>query len=485
MADFKTVSKKLKSHGQSHLLRFYDELSPAEQKALLDSVAAIDFDYLDELIEKYARSNPSFKPAGDVVPPPIVPAKPADKAEADRLARAFRRGEELIAAGKVAAFVVAGGQGTRLGYEGPKGCLEATPVTHKPLFRVFAEQILAASQRYSTTIPWYIMTSPANDVATRAFFRQNKFFGLNADDVFFLVQGTMPAFSTDGRLLLASKSSLALNPDGHGGSLTALRKSGALDDMAARGVEIISYFQVDNPLVRCVDPLFIGLHDMESAEMGAKCLPKRDPMEKLGNFCLVDGKVTVIEYSDMPEELARQTTEDGRLRFSAGSIAIHTLSRKFVEKLTADGRCLLPYHRAEKKVSCIDEAGKLVKPETPNAVKLEMFVFDALPLAKNVVVLETLRSEEFSPIKNASGADSLTSSLHDQVRRAAAWLETAGITVPRDAGGQIAAAIEISPLFADSAKVLAEKIDKSLTITTGDSFYLGSRGQVGGARQTL
>ena len=472
MSDLASVRRALELHGQSHLLRFYEELTQAERTTLLEQIATIDLDRLGELIGQYVLRTPQVSPGGNVEPAPIVAAKPADKAAAAELSKARKRGERLIAKGKVAAFVVAGGQGTRLGYEGPKGCLEATPVAHKPLFQVFAEQILAASRRWGAAIPWYVMTSLANDVATRAFFRQHNYFGLAPEDVVFLVQGTMPAIDFAGKVLLAEKGRLSLSPDGHGGSLLALRASGALEDMARRGVELISYFQVDNPLVRCIDPVFLGLHEMRAAEMSAKSLPKRDPMERVGNFCLVDGAVKVIEYSDMPESLARATTEDGRLRFRAGSIAIHVLSRSFVERLTADGRCELPLHRAEKKVPFVDAAGKAVDPAEPNAVKLEMFVFDAMPLARSTVILETLRSEEFSPIKNASGEDSLATSLHDQVRRAAAWLEKAGVTVPRDADGQVAAAIEISPLLADSAEELAGKVDPKLTITAGQNLYL-------------
>ena len=477
MADINFVRSMLEKHGQAHLLRFFGELPESQQQVLLEQIAAIDFDQLDRWVDAYVRKAPTVDLSGKIEPPPIVQPK-----NSPEIAAAKKKGQELIAAGKVAAFVVAGGQGTRLGYEGPKGCLESTPVTKKPLFRVFAEQILAASHRGKCIIPWYIMTSPANDVATKAFFRQNNYFGLNARDVFFLVQGAMPAIALDGKVLLASKGELALSPNGHGGSLLALRKSGALEDMAKRGVEFISYFQVDNPLIHCVDPLFIGLHAQAKAEMSAKALPKRDPMEKLGNFCLVNGKTTVIEYSDLPEELARACNSDGRLRFSAGSIAIHVLSRSFVERLTAAGDCGLPLHRAVKKVPFVDAAGNVVKPEQPNAVKLEMFVFDALPLASATVILETLRSEEFSPIKNATGEDSLATSLHAQVRRTAAWLEAAGIAVPRDADGQVAAALEISPLFADSAEELAAKVDRNLKIPTGQSFYLGSRGQTGGVR---
>ena len=481
MAGLETVRRTLEAHGQQHLLAFHDELSEPEQRSLLEQLAGIDFDRIDGLVEQYVRRRPKVEVPSEIVPPEIVPAQPAGEL-AEECQAARRRGLELLSAGKVAAFVVAGGQGTRLGYDGPKGCFEVTPVTHKPLFQAFAEQILAAAKRAKASVPWYVMTSPANHVQTQAFFRRNQHFGLNPKDVFFLMQGALPCLGYDGRLLLARKDRVAMNPDGHGGSLPALRNSGALDDMAARGVELISYFQVDNPLVRCLDPLFLGLHDLRGAEMSAKCLPKRDPMEKLGNFCLVDGRVTVIEYSDMPDDLARATTEDGHLRFSAGSIAIHVLGRSFVERLTAGGTCELPLHRADKKVLHVDASGALVEPDEPNVVKLEMFVFDALPLAKEAVILETLRSEEFSPVKNADGDDSPMTCLHDQVRRAAGWLEDAGIHVPRDADGQIAAPIEISPLFADSAEELARKADRGLTITTGQSVYLGSRGQTGGLR---
>lgn len=471
MAEIESIRPTPEACGQGHLLRYYDELGPSQAAAMLDQLAAIDFHRLPKLIEKYLRRGPDLPISSDIQPPEILPATPPDVKTAAQYRAAKQRGRQLIAEGKVAVFVVAGGQGTRLGYEGPKGCFQATPVTKKPLFQIFAEQILAAA-RQGRAIPWYIMTSPTNDVATRAFFRQHNYFGLAGGDVFFLVQGVMPAIGLDGKVLLADKGSIAMNPSGHGGALLAMTESGALSDMADRGVELISYFQVDNPLVSVLDPLFIGLHDLAGAQMSAKCLPKRDPMEKLGNFCVVDGKVTVIEYSDMPVELVHAAGADGRLRFSTGSIAIHILSRSFVHRLTEGGTCPLPYHRAEKKVPFLDDSGSIVTPDKPNAVKLEKFIFDALPLADKTVILETVRSEEFSPIKNAQGQDSPATSLHDQVRRAAKWLEQAGIKIPRDADGQVAAAIEISPLFARSADELAAKIDPNLMIAPGQNLYV-------------
>lgn len=446
MADLQSIRETVTRHGQEHVLRYYDELAEPEQIALLEQLATIDWDRIDELVSQYVTNSPEFTPPGEICPPEIIPNQPTGEL-AELCAKARKRGEQLIADGKVGAFVVAGGQGTRLGFDGPKGCYEITPVQNKPLFQVFAEQILAAGRRAKVSIPWYVMTSHANDIDTRAFFRRNNFFGLNPKDVFFFVQGMMPVFDRRGKLLLAGKSTVAMSPDGHGGSLLALQKSGALADMAQRGVELISYFQVDNPLVQCIDPLFLGLHDLRGAEMSAKALPKRDPMEKLGNFCVVDGKVTVIEYSDMPEDLARACAPDGRLQFSAGSIAIHIISRTFAERLTADGRCELPLHRADKAVPYLDESGATVKPDEPNAVKLEMFVFDALPLCTQSIIYETSREDEFAPIKNASGdgvLDSPDTSKRIQIERAGRWLEQVDVSVPRNGDGQVDAVIEIS-----------------------------------------
>jgi len=462
----------LNRHGQAHLLAFYDRLDPAGRERLLEQIRRIDFDRLTPLIRSHVLSRPELSLPGDIRPAPVLPACPADPARRAEYQAARREGEALIAAGRVAALVVAGGAGTRLGFDGPKGCLAVSPVRRKSLFQLFAEQILATVRRYGAAVPWYIMTSPENDAATRQFFARHEFFGLNRRDVFFFTQGQMPAVDFAGRVLLAEPDRIAWSPDGHGGCLAALARSGALEDMARRGIDYISYFQVDNPLVRCVDPLFIGLHARHGAEMSAKALPKREPRERVGNFCIAGGKVCVIEYSDFPDELALATEDDGRLRFNAGSIAIHILSREFVEHLTAGGTCLLPFHRAEKKVPHVDAAGNKVHPDRPNAVKLEMFIFDALPLSQRTVILETVRSEEFSPVKNAAGDDSVQTALRDQIRRSAEWLERAGVAVPRDAHGEVAAAIEISPLLALEAGDLIGKVDPALTIRPGQEVYL-------------
>ena len=484
MASFQAVRDLLARHDQEHLLGFFRELPADGQAGLLEQVCDIDFDQLEGLIPTHVLGPGGAFVPDNVVPAPILPSRPvggpageAPAAGAESYAAARRRGEELVAAGRVSALVVAGGDATRLGHPGPKGSLPITPVKRKPLFQVFAEQILAAERRYGGPVPWYVMTSQTNREAIGEFFEANGYFGLDPGQVFFFAQGRMPAITLEGKVLLAAKDRIAWNPDGHGGCLTALARSGALEDMAGRGIEQVSYFQVDNPLVRCIDPLFIGLHAAAGAEMSAKALPKREPLERVGNFCVADGKVVVIEYSDLPEELARATTPDGELLFNAGSIAIHVLARSFVERLTAGGECPLPFHRAVKSVAHVRPDGQVVQPSGPNAVKLETFIFDALPLAGKVVLLGTVRSEEFSPVKSAEGEDSPATCLRDQVARAARWLESAGVAVPRDAQGEPAAAVEISPLLALEAEHLAGKIDSGVTLRPGEKVYFDESGR--------
>ena len=469
--DINTLRQKLSSVGQSSALRFFDALTPPSRQKLEAQLAAFDPAYLDELVRTYVRTRPQVHLPKGIQPVQTYPRRPRPHQE-KLYADATQRGLQLLKEGKVAAFLVAGGQGTRLGYEGPKGEFPVTPIKNKPLFQVFAEQLLAWSRDSGKPIPWYIMTSDINDGPTRAFFAKHNHFGYDAANIIFFEQGMMPAFDmATGEMLLADKDSLALSPDGHGGSLRALDRSGALADMRQRGVEHLSYFQVDNPLVHTIDPLFLGLHDLTGSEMSSKTIPKAHPLEKVGNFVTADGVLQVIEYSDLPESLAKQTGPDGKLKFNAGSIAIHALRRSFIERLNLGARLKLPWHRAEKKVPHVDAAGNPVKPDKPNAVKLEQFVFDAIPLAQNPIVLETSRAEEFSPVKNAQGDDSPATSKRDQVRRAADWLELAGCDVPRK-DGEADCVLEISPLFATSAQQLKTR-NLPPKITPGSSTYLG------------
>lgn len=461
----------LESIGQGQVFRFYDSLPP-EGRARLDAqVAALDVKGLPEIVEGYVKNKPQIALPKDIKPVKAYPAKPGAD-QADLYAKAKARGEELLKQGKVGAFLVAGGQGTRLGYDGPKGEFPVTAIKNKPLFQVFAEQLLGHSKRAGRSIPWYIMTSEANDARTREFFEKHGHFGYPKADVFFFKQGMMPAFANDGTLLLETKDSLALAADGHGGSFRALDRSGAVADMKKRGVEHLSYFQVDNAIVHVIDPLFLGLHDLTGSEMSSKTVGKANALEKVGNFCIGDGALQVIEYSDLPEELAKKTNADGSLMFNAGSIAIHALRVSFIERLTSGGSLQLPWHRADKKIPHVDESGTLVKPDKVNGVKLEQFVFDAIPLAKNAIVFTTDRAEEFSPVKNADGGDSPATSKRDQTRRFARWLKAAGVNVPTKPDGEPDATIEISPLYANSEAELVAK-RPTVTIAPGASVYIG------------
>jgi UDP-N-acetylglucosamine/UDP-N-acetylgalactosamine diphosphorylase len=469
---FKYYRQRLERYQQGHLLAFWDELDQAQRAELLADLDQVDFERCRALIKALVLNRPDLKLPDRLEPPATFPATPtAEQQELYRRAR--ETGADAIRAGKVAAFTVAGGQGTRLGYDGPKGGFRISPVRSACLFQLFAEYLLGTERRFGHRPRWYIMTSPSNHTATQEIFEQQNYFGLSKDDVMFFPQGQMPAFLPDGRIALAEKHRVALSPDGHGGSLQALARSGALEDMRARGIEHISYFQVDNPLVKVVDPLFVGLHIETGSEMSSKAVTKAHDLERVGNFCLADGKLLVIEYSDLPDELAHARNPDGARRFDAGSIAIHVLMRTFVEQLTrGDAAAQLPWHRADKKAATIDESGNVVVPSDPNVVKLESFVFDAIPLANNPLVVYTRREEEFSPVKNAEGTDSPATARRDLVRRAARWLQACGCQIPRDPAGEPDLPIEISPAFALDAEDLRERLIAPPELKPGQALLL-------------
>ena len=430
----------LEKHRQGHLTNGLDSVGTTEVESFIEQVESIDFDEVETLIS--SDGSASGIPE-DLEPAPVIPRHPKGEAS-------FRSaGEAFIRRSEIAAFTVAGGQGTRLGWNGPKGTFPATPITGKPLFRVFAEQLNAIDERYGIETPWYLMTSPLNDAATRAFFRDNNHFGRSPESMLLFPQGVMPAVDDDGRILLERPGVIAVSPDGHGGSLRALARSGALEHAASRGVKHLSYFQVDNPTVHAIDPLFIGLHathPTSSGEMSSKMVPKVAAGEKVGVFCSIGGRTQVIEYSDLPTEQAGATTEDGSLRFIAGSIAIHVLAVDFIKRITSAGsETAMPFHHARKKVPFWDpKSGETVTPADPNGTKFEMFVFDALEFVEKGLVYETDRVEEFAPIKNAEGGDSAESSGRLQTERAARWMEAAGSEIARNDDGTVNGQIEVT-----------------------------------------
>lgn len=443
-----SLIEQFRRAGQAQVFAFYDRLNPEQQQRLLTEAAEIDLAEIERLTRTLlAKDAVAGVDLTGLDPAPYEPV-PEHGGRADAWARAKAAGEEALRTGRVAAFTVAGGQGTRLGYDGPKGTFPVTPIKQKPLFQVFAEKIRAAGRRYGRPLHWFIMTSHQNHAATEAFFADHQFFGLDRGRVHFFRQGRMPAVDFNGKIMLESPGAIALSPDGHGGSLRALERSGSLDLMRREGIDTLSYFQVDNPLVRSIDPAFIGWHLLGRSEMSSKMVPKAYPEEKVGHFCTQRGKLVVIEYSDLPMDTQRQTDAQGKLRYLAGSIAIHILDREFIRRMAAGSMGeALPFHRADKKIPTIDASGSPVKPAKPNGVKFEMFVFDALPFAKNPVLIETRRADDFSPVKNAEGVDSPKTCRDDQLRQYARWFKANGAMVETDASGLTPFATEVSPLF--------------------------------------
>ena len=457
LSSYERLRRRVVEEGQEHVFRFWDQLDDARRRELLTELDSLDFDEVSRLVKQHILS------AGgqEVALPHLEPAPyirlPQTEAEQRRHREAWSVGLETVRKGLVAAFLVAGGQGTRLGYDGPKGSFPIGPVSGKTLFQLFAEKITASRRRAGAGIPWYIMTSRDNDEVTREFFRQHHFFGLPNEDVFFLRQGMMPAVDQEGRLLMDSPSALALGPDGHGGAVRAMKRSGALDDMRRRGIRYISHFQVDNVLVQPIDPEFIGFHVQSGSQMSSRMVKKRSADERVGHFCLVDGRLRVVEYSDMPAELSEEKQPNGELVFNAGNVAIHLYDVDFVERLNQQG-FELPFHRAWKKVPFVNDLSHRIRPRQPNANKFEMFIFDALPAAQKTLVLEAAREECFSPVKNARGEDSVESAQQDMMRQATRWIHAAGIDVEVDPAGVPKHRLEVSPLFALDAEMLKTRV---------------------------
>ncbi|MFO0983915.1 MAG: UDPGP type 1 family protein [Planctomycetota bacterium] len=447
------LRQRCRACGQDHVFAFWDELSPPQRERFLKQLGEVDLPLVTRLASEVIHgAAPAAYQRLEPAPFLRLPGSPHERAAARDA------GEALLSAGKVAAFVVAGGQGSRLGFEGPKGTFPVGPVSNRTLFQVHAEKVLALSRRHRSRIPLLILTSAVNHDVTIAFFEQHHHFGLDARDVHYFSQEMLPAVDQRGRMILAEKDSLFLSPNGHGGALLALRRSGVLDELTARGIDHIFYFQVDNPLVNVLDPVFLGHHARAAAEMSSKVVLKRDAHEKVGVLAFIDGKLGVIEYSDLRDGDQQARLPNGELEFAAGSIAIHVLDVAFVARLTAGGDLKLPFHHALKKISCIDQAGQRCHPAVPNGVKFETFVFDALRFARHSITMEVAREEEFSPVKNADGADSPLTARRDMSRQWAGWLRAAGFTVADDA------AIEVSPLFAVDREELLTKLSGRGTI---------------------
>ena len=427
----------LRSCGQEHVLDGWNRLGAKARRNLLSQVENID-------PRNVKRCQDALKAGGAVADSSKGKAPRVAVLKGAALVRAVAAGERELKAGRVAALLVAGGQGSRLGYDGPKGCYSIGPVTGAPLFHFHARKILARSRRYGAPIPFYVMTSEANNAATVACFKENGYFGLDPKDVFFFTQGMWPGMTKEGRIILDAPGHVFMSPDGHGGLLAALRKSGALDDMKRRGIRSVFFFQVDNPLVEVADPAFVGYHVLQKSDYSLKLCAKRDPKEKVGMPMQFGKSFRMVEYTEMTDEQCNRRAKDGSLYFLYGSPAIHVFDRAFLAREAAKA---MPLHLAFKKIPTL-VGGRVVKPTEPNGYKFEKFIFDILPNARRAAFLAFDQKDEFSPVKNAAGADSPDSCRADLRAKWVRMLAEAGVAVPPGLP------LEIDPAYAlDAADV--------------------------------
>lgn len=443
-------------------------LAPDQKACLLEQLAEVDWPLVGQLVAEHVLGHAAAEQAFDLEalePAEFIPLPETDE-DREQMGYAAAIGQSLMDEGRVGVVIVAGGQGSRLGFEGPKGTYPIGPISQSSLFYFHARRVLAHSRRAGRHVPLLVMTSPENDAATRDHFQANHHFGLNPAHVRFFTQGQLPAVDkTTGLPLFSSPARLALSPDGHGGCLYALCRKSAEDGLSALewaenfGVTTLFYFQVDNPLVRIADPTFLGLHAANQAQVSFKIVCKQAPEERVGVVCrLPDGRNAVIEYSDLPDTLAQARRENGNLKFRAGSIAVHIFETEFLKQL-ALGRARLPFHKALKKVPFWDAAsGRQVSPTEPNAVKFEAFIFDTLPMATNALIVETDRRLEFEPLKNATGPDSPETVRAAMCRIAADIMNAAGHHVPRDLHGQPTIKLEFDPCVVMEPEDLAGKL---------------------------
>lgn len=443
---------------QPHLLEHANSLPAAERDRFLAQLKQVDFPLVERLVAGESQTDDWADLASRAKSPRSIRLGRSDNEF--KLEAARRRGAEALKAGHVGAMLVAGGQGTRLGFDHPKGMFPLGPVSQAFLFQILFEKLLAVGKRYGVRIPLFLMTSPATHDETIAFLDEHDRFGLAADDLVIFCQATMPAVDEKtGKLLLAGPGELALSPDGHGGMLAALAQSRAPQLIRDRGLKQLFYFQVDNPLAQVCDEATLGYHLLADSEVTMQAVRKHDPAEKVGVVVDVDGRMMVIEYSDLPAEHAARRAADGTLELWAGSIAVHVFDAEFL-LYHSTGEHGLPFHKARKKVPHLDASGQIIDPDEPNALKFEKFIFDLAPAAKSALVVEVDPAEAFAPLKNAPGAktDSPEWVRAQMIAQATRWLTAAGAKVAPNTP------VEISPLHGYDAETVKANTKPGTTI---------------------
>ena len=378
----------LKKYNQEHLLNGYENLDENKKKMLLDQIFSIDFELINSL---YENTKKELNSSADK----IEPMEYLDKYKLNDKYKYYEKlGKDAIKQGKLAAVTMAGGQGTRLGHNGPKGTYDIGLDSHKSLFELLADALKEEGKKYDVVIPWFIMTSRENNKETVEFFEKNKFFGYRKDkDIFFFIQGELPMVDTEGKILIGE--------DGHGGIYESLVKNGMTQKMRQLGVEWVFIGGVDNCLVKMVDPVLMGVAIDKKVTVACKSIVKANPHEKVGVFCKRNGRPSVIEYSEIDDEMAEATDENGELLYGESHILCNLFNIEAIERMGANP---LPYHSAYKKAKYIDKDGNLVVPTSPNAYKFEAFLFDAFGEVDDMAILRVKREEEFAPVKNADDA---------------------------------------------------------------------------------
>ena len=396
--NIESIKKTLKKYSQEHLLDEYEKLDEPKKKELLEQIEKIDFELISHLYD-------NTKKDVEIPEAQISPIEYFDKEKLNGDYKWYQEtGEKAIKNGKLAAVTMAGGQGTRLGHSGPKGTYDIGLDSHKSLFELLCDSLKEAGKKYNVTIPWFIMTSKENNEETIEFLKKNKYFGYELNkNIFFFIQGELPMVDTEGKILIGEDGLIKEAADGHGGIYEALVKSGMTKKMRELGVEWIFIGGVDNCLVKMVDPILMGIAIQKNVTAAGKSVVKANPEEKVGVFCKKNGRPSVVEYTEIPKEMAEATTKDGELIYGESHILCNLFNINAVERM---GSKPLPYHTAFKKATYIDKNGNKIVPDGPNAYKFEAFLFDAFGELDDMAILRVKREEEFAPVKNAKGIDS-------------------------------------------------------------------------------
>lgn len=392
--NYEEAKKKLEKGNQAHLLKFYDKLSKEKQEKLLAQIEKLDLEQIAKLYHEIKEPTEEKKETK------VEPIEYVDKTKLseEQIKEYAKIGNEVLSSGKIAAVTMAGGQGTRLGHKGPKGTFDLGLKSHKTLFEIICDTLKKVQIENGVTIPWYIMTSEENNDITEKFFEEHEYFGYPKEAISFFKQGQYPMLDTNGKILLDENGLIKEAADGHGGVYIAMLKNNVIEDMKKRGIKWVVVGGIDNVLVKMFDPIFIGLYIKEGYPSASKSVVKSYPEEKVGVFCKKNGKPSIIEYTELSEEMAKDRDENGELKYGESNIIVHIFELETMEKISKN---ILPYHPAFKKANYMDENGNIIIATEPNAYKFEAFIFDAFEQLDNMSILRVNREEEFAPVKNS------------------------------------------------------------------------------------